>query len=67
MPRINQGMEFSLRKYEKLTQIFENKKNIISFYSIIAINIIIILNILKLITETKEITIRNHIKFFLVS
>ena len=54
MPRINQGMEFSSRKYEKLTQIFENKKNIISFYSIIAINIIIILNILKLITEQKK-------------
>ena len=54
MPKINQGMEFSLRKYEKLTQIFGNKKNIISFYSIIAINIIIILNILKLITEQKK-------------
>ena len=54
MPRINQGMEFSLRKYEKLTQIFENKKNIISFYLIIAINIIILLDILKLITEQKK-------------
>ena len=43
-----------MKKERKLTQKFENKKNIISFYLIIAINIIILLDILKLITEQKK-------------